>query len=219
MLSRKTKILVWFTALAVIMACVPVLSAPPPAPTLDPGAINTYIAETANAASTQTAQAAPTSTPTATSTSTPRPSDTPEPTVTSFVWIVKSPTNQISAALTAGSLRSSENYACLPITMDPSNWESFPPRKNFEATWRVKNIGKKAWDKEDVDFVYSSGDKFHKVSGYDFKKTLEPGVIGDLTVAMQSPKNPGNYTTTWAIKVGSDEFCKLTLSIIVKPAN
>ncbi len=157
---------------------------------------------------------------TATFTSTPRSTKTPEPTATNtFIWIVKSPTNPVSASLTAAALTSSEKYACLPIDQDPSNWASFPPRQNFDATWRVKNIGKKAWGKEDVDFVYSSGDKFYKSSGYDFKATINPGVTGDLTVKMQSPKKPGNYTTIWAIRIGSNEFCKLRLSIVVKPAN
>jgi hypothetical protein len=217
MSNRKTKILIWFTALAVVMACVPVLSAPPLAPTLDPGVINTYIVETANAASTQTAAAAPTSTSTATLTSTPRFTNTPEPTATNtFIWILVSPTNPVSAALTAAAITSNKNYACLFISVTPANGTSFNSRKNFEATWRIKNIGKKEWNKNDADFVYINGDKFHKVSGYDFKKTLEPGVTGDLTVAMQAPKNPGIYTTNWAVRIGSDEFCKVSLRIAVK---
>ena len=217
MSSRKTKILIWFTALAVVMACVPVLSAPPPAPTLDPGVINTYIVETANAASTQTAAAVPTSTPTVTFTSTPRFTNTPEPTATNtFIWIVVSPTNPISAALTAASITSNKDYACLFISVTPSNGTSFNPRKNFEATWRVKNIGKKEWNNNDADFVYVSGDKFSKALGYDFKITLEPGVMGDLTVSMRAPKDPGSYTTTWAVSIGSNEFCKVSLNIRVK---
>ena len=119
---------------------------PAPRPHTGLGAINTYIVETAHAASTQTVQAIPPSTHTATFTSTPRSTKTPEPTATNtFIWIVKSPTNPVSASLTAAALTSSEKYACLPIDQDPSNWASFPPRQNFDATWRVKNIGKKAW--------------------------------------------------------------------------
>jgi len=217
MSNHTAKTFLWFTILVIVMACVPPFSAAPPIPTLDSKAINTYIAQTADVASTQTFVALSTSTPTTTFTSTPRSTNTPEPTATNTViWIVKSPTNPVSASLTALAITSNEKYACLLISVEPGNWTSFPPRKNFEATWRVKNIGKKVWDKDDTDFIYSSGDKFYKESGYDFAKTAEPGTIGELTVAMQSPKKPGNYTTTWAIRIGSVEFCKLILSIIVK---
>jgi hypothetical protein len=217
MLNRKIKVLLWFTILAVIMACAPIFSSVPPLPTLDPGAINTFIVQTANAASTQTVAAAPTSTSTATLTSTPRFTNTPEPTATNtFIWILVSPTNPVSASLTAAAITSNKNHACLFISVTPANGTSFDSRKNFEATWRVKNIGKKEWNKDDTDFVYVNGDKFHKESGYDFKKTLEPGVTGDLTVAMQAPKRTGTYTTNWAVRIGSDEFCKVSLRIAVR---
>jgi len=215
MANRTTKVWVWFTALAVIMACAPTFSAAPSIPTLEPGAINTMIVQTANAASTQTAAALPTSTPTETFTPTPRSTTTSEATATGFVWIVISPTNPISAALTAANIRSNKNYDCLLISTTPANGTSFTPRKNFDATWRVKNIGKKDWEKNSTDFIYLRGDKFHKVSGYDFKKTLQVGVTGDLTVSMQAPKNTGFYTTYWTLRVGSEEFCEVSLTISV----
>jgi hypothetical protein len=62
--TRKTKLFVWVTALALIMACAPSLTTPS-VPTVDPGAVGTFIAQTVNAASTQTVAAIPTSTPSA----------------------------------------------------------------------------------------------------------------------------------------------------------
>lgn len=207
--------MVWFTALAVIMACVPTFSASPPVPTLDPGTINTYIAQTAGVAATQTVAAIPTFTPTVTLTSTPRFTNTPEPTATNtFIWIAMSPTNFGSAALTAAT--SNKNYACNLVSVSPENGTNFGPRKTFDATWRVKNIGKKEWDKNSVDFVYISGDKLQTQDGYDLKKTVPVGATVDLTVAMQARKNPGTYTTYWAVRIGSDEFCKVSLRIDVK---
>ena len=71
-----------------VMACAPVLSAAPAVPTLDPGAINQIIAQTAEAASTQTAAAVQTSTPTETFTPTPRGTNTPGPTITETIIFV-----------------------------------------------------------------------------------------------------------------------------------
>lgn len=77
------KIFLWFTTLILILACVP--AAATPVPPLDPNAINTEIAQRANAASTQTQAAIP---PTPTFTLTPRNTFTPEPTSTLVPTIV-----------------------------------------------------------------------------------------------------------------------------------
>jgi hypothetical protein len=73
------KFFLWGMILMLIMACVP--SMVTPVPPLDPNALNTYIAQTAQAASTQTQQAVPS---TLTATSTPRNTFTPIPTNTAI---------------------------------------------------------------------------------------------------------------------------------------
>lgn len=93
MTAHRRKLSIWFITLTLILACVPALPTPVPAPTTDPNSINIYIAQTANAASTQTVAAIPPSTLTATFTATPRNTFTPEPSVTPFqTFILPSPT-------------------------------------------------------------------------------------------------------------------------------
>jgi hypothetical protein len=88
MATPGKKFLIWFMALVITLACAP--SMVTPVPTLDPNAINLFIAQTAGVASTQTMAAIP---PTATFTSTPRNTFTPEPTVTPFqTFFLPSPT-------------------------------------------------------------------------------------------------------------------------------
>jgi Ig-like domain-containing protein len=203
--TRKTKLLVWVAALALFMACVPTL-ATPAVPTVNPGAINTFIAQTV---------ITPSLTPT-------QNTDTPEPTATNTViFILSSPTSKIVPTFTAlsssgGSGSSSANYACQVTKVSPANGSRFNPRDDFDAVWTVKNIGQKKWDRTAVDYIYSSGDKFHKISGYDMTSNVTVGESIDLGVDMQAPKNSGTYTTTWTMRAGSKTFCNMTLTIVVK---
>ena len=221
MSTHKTKSFIWLIALGLVMACVvPSLSTPPPP--LDPNAVNTFIAQTVIAASTQTSAAMPTSTPTPTATATPRNTDTPLPTPTNTViFILRSPTPIVIPTFTSvgggsgGGGSSSENYACQVVSVNPANGTGFSPRADFDAVWQVKNIGQKNWDGGSLDYIYLSGDQFHKVSGYDLNKAVKTGETVSIIVDMESPKNPGNYTTRWTLRAGAKEFCALSLTINV----
>ncbi len=213
MAASKTKYMFWVIALTTVMACVPTLAAPVVS-TLDPNAVVTYIAETANAASTATARAIPTFTPTITFTPTPRATSTTEPTATAtIIFILASPT-PLAPPTTASS---DKNYACQVLSMTPANGTTFPSRTDFDAKWKVLNIGKRLWDKGSVGYLYLSGDKFHKVAGYDMPKAVKPGESIDLIVDMLAPKDPGTYTTNWTMQVnGVNNFCPMSLTINVK---
>ena len=224
MSKRTKKFLFWFVILALVMACVPSLAAP--LPTANPNEINTFIAETANAAANQTAAALPSSTPTATLTPTPRNTDTPSPTFTSTViFIISSPTKQAPPTLViipggggggGGGGSSSQDYACQIISVSPANGTTFNPRDDFDATWRVKNIGTKNWGRTSVDFLYLSGAKIHKVAGYDLSSDIDSGETADLSVDMSAPKDSGTYSTTWTLQVGDRKFCNMSLTIVVR---
>jgi len=216
-MRRRNSFLVLMTV-ALLTACV-IPGAVTPAPTLAPGAVNTFIAQTADAASTRTAQALPSSTPTATRTPTPRNTETPEPTSTkSFVFILPGSTSSLSAPTLAGinNGTSNSNYACSIFSTEPANNTVFTPRSDFIATWGVKNIGKKDWFRATMDYVYVSGDKLHEVSSYDLPKGVERGKNVFLPVEMATFKTSGTYTTTWALVAENIYFCKLTLTIIVR---
>jgi len=198
------------------MACVMPSIGAPVVPTLNPGAINTYIAQTANAAATETVAALPTFTPTATFTPTPRNTETASPTATNtVVFLLRSPTPIIPPTL-PGSGNSSSNYACQILTVSPANGTVYSPRTDFQAVWTVKNIGKKRWENGTIDYTYTSGDKFHKVSGYDLNKEVSVGETALITVNMEAPKNPSPYTTFWTLRAGDVTFCNLMLYIIVQ---
>lgn len=226
MSTRKTRLLYLLIAIALIMACAPAIATP--FPTSDPNEINTIIAQTANAAATQTAAAMPTFTPTATFTPT-RPSPTSSPTATSTViFILSTPTMQVVPTFTfisgggggggggSGGDSSSANFACRILSVSPANGTSLNPNTDFDTTWSVKNTGQKTWDRNSVDFIYDSGAKINKVAGYDLPANVKPGETTSLGVDMVAPKNSGSYTTTWTLRVGQNNFCKMSLTINVK---
>lgn len=219
MFTHKTKVIGWLLVLGMVLACVPSLATPLPPP--DPGAINTFIAQTVNAAATQTSAAMPTSTHTPTFTPTPRNTDTPTPTFTSTViFILSTPTPLVIPTFTVvssgGGESSSANYACQVVSLSPANGTTFGSRADFDAVWRVKNIGQKVWDRTQVDYRYTSGDKIHKVAIYDLSANVPKNGTTDLIVDMVAPKNAGTYTTTWNMYVGSKSFCNMSLRIVVQ---
>jgi hypothetical protein len=200
------------------MACA-IPGAPAPLPTVAPGAVNTFIVQTANAASTRTALARPSNTPTATFTRTPRSTETPSPTSTRpIVFILPGSTSSLSAPTLAGITNgtSNSNYACSILSTEPANNTVFAPRTDFTVTWGVKNIGRRDWFRATMDYVYVSGDKLHKVSLYDLPKGVETGKNVFLHVDMETFRNPGTYSTTWALVAENIYFCRLTLTIIVQ---
>jgi hypothetical protein len=198
------------------MACAPSLVTPS-VPTLDPGVVNTFIAQTVNAAASQTAASMPTITPSPTITPTVN-TETPLPTATStVVFVLSTPTPLVIPTFTSvGGGTSNEDFSCQVTRVTPANGSTFDPRDDFDAVWTVRNNGQKNWDRNSIDFVYDSGDKLHKVSGYDLDENVRTGNSIDLGVDMRAPRNDGTYTTTWALRVGNDEFCTLRLTIVVR---
>ena len=100
--------------------------------------------------------------------------------------------------------------------MSPANGTSFKVRDDFDAVWKVKNIGQKNWDKNGVDYFYSSGDKLHKVAAYDMNTNVAVGSTTDIIVDMTAPKDAGSFSTTWSLRASSKTFCNLNLRITVK---
>jgi hypothetical protein len=217
-LISKSKYVFWFAALAFVMACAPVFTvAPPPASTIDPNAVNRIIEQTANAASTQTARALPTST--ATETPTPRATYTKSltPTVTNtiiFEFHTSTPV-KLPPVLNTFAPTSDKDYAC-EVLDAPTDGTYYSPRLEFKVRWRLKNVGQKDWDGNSVDFVYDTGDKIHKIKGYDLGEGTKIGEVAELFVTMEAPKDPGTYTTYWTLRYGTYKFCKVAFTIKVR---
>lgn len=210
MIQRNYRIFISLITTALMLACAVPAIPPTPAPTLDPNSLNLAIAQTANAAATQTAQMLPpTLTPTVTLSPTSTVTETPTPT---FIFILPTPTVP-SATPTQGT--SDANFACQVNSQTPQNESGMGRGEDFETRWQVSNIGQKAWDSDNTDYRYTSGDKLHKAEIYDLSSSVPPGGNTEIVVAMKAPSDPGTYSTTWKITSGKTQFCTMKLTIIV----
>lgn len=197
---------------AFLLACAPLAVATPSVapPAFDPASLNTIIAQTVEAAATQTFISLPTFTPTVTVTRTPTEIPTSTPT---FLFSVATPTVPSSTP----TLEISSNpFACRLSSQDPANNSIVAKNADFAVVWRVMNVGANAWDANSVDYHYFSGAKIHKTSVYDLPNSVLTGGQIDIIVNMKAPKAEDTYTTTWSLRAGKQDFCKLHLTIEVK---
>ncbi len=190
------------------LACLPTLGAgSSPLPTFDPNTPLTVIVQTAGAAATQTALSIPTDTATPAPTKTPTDIPTSTPT---FLFLV--PTQFIPPTqIPIGS--SNLDFDCQVLSFEPL--EAVAVSSRFFGKWLVANIGKVAWDANNLDYQYVDGDKLHLQSVYDFPATVQPGTTVQLEVDMQAPASPGEYYTRWRINAGKYGFCPMELRIKV----
>lgn len=212
-MKRNQQIIAILAMAGVMLACLPTLpqaAAPAEIPTFDPNSINTLIVLTADAASTQTALVLPPS-----ETPTPiLPTDTPTESATpTFLFLMPTITIPVTKASPGVS---NEKYACQVISQEPPNESIIPPKNSFTTTWEVYNIGTEAWFESDTDYRYSSGERLHDTSAYDFDETVPPGGTIKLSTKMTAPNESGTYKTVWRIRVGKNEFCAMTQTIVVK---
>jgi hypothetical protein len=208
MLKREFRMPAILLVICLLLACAPVsVSTPVAPPTFDPLSLNTIIAQTAGAAATQTYVLQPTltSVPTLTKTPTDIPTSTP-----TFLFVLSTPT---VPSLTPTLEISSDPYACRLASQDPKDNSVVAKGADFTTLWKVINVGANFWDSNSLDYHYFNGEKLHKASVYDLQNSVPTGGQIDLIVKMKAPKEAGTYTTTWALRVGKQDFCKLHLTI------
>jgi hypothetical protein len=210
MFKRNYRVPAILLVLLFLLACAPAIATTVPAapPTFDPFSLNTIIAQTAGAAATQTFVLQPTATATLTATRTPTAVPTSTPT---FLFVISTPT---VPSLTPTLEISSNPYACRLVSQSPEDNSNVKQGADFAVLWRIMNVGANAWDQNSIDYHYFSGAKLHKSSNYDLTKSVLTGDQIDIIVNMQAPRKEDTFTTTWSLRAGKVDFCKLHLTII-----
>ncbi len=217
-MNVKYRLIPFLSIILVLGACeLPSFSISSAATPL-PGSIETSIVQTVAVAQTQTAQFLFSPTHTHTPTESPLPTstftETPSPTAT-IIFIFPTLTRTRTATPTEDGF-SDEDWACRLISRNTANNQAFDPKTDFDARWVIENTGGKTWSNNDVDYIYSSGTKMHKKPAYDLSQNIDPGESVTIIVDMIAPKNKGNYSATWTLRSGGTQFCRLSISIVVK---
>lgn len=213
---RRYAILSGFLALTlVLISCdLSTLTGPAPIATPIPGLVNTIVVQTAQAAASQTeALAPPTATPSFTPVPTKTPSVTPSPTAT-FLFLLATRTRTPKPAPT--SEVGSGNYDCSLSDQTPADGSKMTPNQSFVVSWTVQNTGTATWDSNAIDFVYVNGAKLTSAKTADLPETVASGDSVTLKLTMTAPNSTGNYKTAWSLEKGKNDFCRVTISIIVK---
>jgi hypothetical protein len=194
-----------------------------PTPTVDPGQMETQVAEQVAVQLTEIALTQPTATPLPTAvpaTEVPSPTSTLPPTEALPTSEAASPTPMPPTPSNTPNVPTAtatpSPFACQITKQKPENGKLFKPGDNFDAVWTVENTGTAAWDSTEVDYRYDSGDEFHQHDVYDLPTTVEPGESIDIIVDMLAPDDEGEYDTTWVLHRGGQLICTMEIEIEVE---
>lgn len=228
------RLTLWLIVIVVILGCgTPALITPPPSAS-SPDSIETIIIQTAAAAQTQTAIVLP---PSATPTLIPSPTRTftvtPTPTATVLFLIATNTSLPTATSLFVGGGGGStgggtgagsgdngsgfvkptatpQEWTCRVLSKSPANNTVITAGTSFKATWTVQNTGTKTWPKKGVDVVYQSGARLNAGKPYyDIPAGVGPGGTVTISVTMDVPKRPKEYSTRWSLMVGKTHFCSV----------
>lgn len=145
---------------------------------------------------------------------TPRPTSTLVPSRTPFV--LPSPTKAPINAFPTND-RIPLAGRCKVVTQTPKDGTPYKKGAEFTTDWTIENTGDAAWDKQDVDVRYQSGDAMQKGNSFaDLPQTVLPGASVKISVTMIAPQTPGYHITYWNFSSGSQVLCTFYVEIFVE---
>ena len=84
--------------------------------------------------------------------------------------------------------------------------------------WKIENIGSEVWKEKDSKFVFLGGDKIYKDEPErEFGYSVYPDARIKLRVMIQSPHDPGRYSSAWGLKVNDLLVCSMQMYFDVIP--
>jgi hypothetical protein len=187
-------------ALAVVLgACRSNAPATQVAPTMDPYAVYTAAAQTAEARMTEIAAVTPT---VPAPTDTPMPAtDTPEPSPTQPVTATVA--TQAAGQTSAPPVASGDKAEFVSDVTVPDGTD-FSPGESFVKTWQLVNQGTTTWTTA-YTLNYVSGALMDAPNSVNLPQEVPPGATVDISVNMEAPSDPGNYRSYWILKNASGQ--------------
>jgi hypothetical protein len=133
--------------------------------------------------------------------------------VSPTVTLIPIPSSAVSSSDTPAPSDSLDG--CILLSQTPSDGSHFDAKESFKVAWKVENTGSQTWDKDSVDFAFSSGTQMYKKQLYDLPADIPVGEYVTLNVPMAAPKSEGTYYTIWSLRRGQNRFCHVNLTIRV----
>lgn len=168
--------------------------------------------------STFTITVAPTLESTATATLTPEPTFTATPQPTATVQYIVVTNTYIPATPKPSATPTPAYYSCLVVNISPSTGTKMSINNEFDAVWKVRNNGTKAWESGYVDLAYVSGTKMQtKADIFDVNQAVAQGAEITLTVDMIAPASAGKYAAAFVLRMEGTTMCTLPVNIEATP--
>ena len=116
-------------------------------------------------------------------------------------------------------IQGSSGYSCQVQAKSPVDNTSFSPEETFGITWTIENTGPKDWPANSIDVIFMDGHRIHSgADALDINRQILDGQTAELLLSFKAPKNPGIYTSNWALSRGATHFCKFSITIqVVNP--
>lgn len=156
-----------------------------------------------------------TETPLATNTTV--PSFTPPPTITLKPAATNTPvqpTVQVVYVTKAPTYTPTQGaFQCKITSLNPTIGTNLTNGVDFDLRVTLKNVGTDTWDKDDIDFKYSSGAKFQQnVDAVDLPNNIDPDDDVSFIVDMAATTGTGTQSARWIL----GNFCTVFISVYVK---
>jgi hypothetical protein len=156
--------------------------------------------------------AAPTATPAPTETPGPTGSPTIPPTAT---FVIKLTPDTPVPSQTADP-DDPDSWACKMRSQTPKNGVRFAPKERFDMAWQVENFGWATWEPEEIRATYYSGSRLQTFDEVPLRESVATDRWTQVMVPMVAPRASGSYTTVWALWRGDQDFCHMTITIVVR---
>ncbi len=164
-------------------------------------------------AQTSTVAALPVCMYTATPTQQPQSVATLAPTWTQMTFSTATKT-YVPVAATKTKTPTPALYACQLISTSPTSGTKFNLNADFDASWKVMNVGTRTWEIGYLDLKYVSGTKMQTGADiYDVMTVVAPDGELTLVVDMKAPGTAGKYSASWALFMEGTSMCTLPVNI------
>lgn len=197
-------------------------------PTVDVAATETQVAErtiaavTVEAALTEAALATPTDLPSLTPSERPTATITNTPTETPV--ILDTPTRTVTTTpeptqtiILPTMTTAPVDFRCSLVWTEPVYKAVLDRGEDFDVHWTIENTGTETWYYEFVTGRFRNGVALHRYSSsFTLTDAVEPRETYEITLDMQAPFEPGEYSAVWILEHRKEAFCWFSVDIVVK---